>query len=66
MDKIPYWNGTPNGPALFDTNYLHYAGVRSQSDGRWTEHRETAAATGTDLSLRTTRDDATFWVRTKG
>jgi len=65
MDKIPYWNGTDDGVALYDTEYFRPRSPGASNDDWWTNHRQAESYGITDLSLRTTRDDAAFWVRTK-
>lgn len=67
MKKIPYYNGEPHyGP--YDHTFTPPVGSidpTQTSDTRWYKHHQAADADFTDLSLRTTKDDAIFWLRTR-
>lgn len=67
MKKIPYYNGEPHyGPYIHTYDHtIPPLDPRQTSDRRWYKHHQPADADFTDLSLRTTKDDALFWLRTR-
>lgn len=69
MKKIPYYNGEPfDAPSVRDvTSFGCMTSIdpTQTSDRRWYKHHQAAEADFTDLSFRTTKDDAIFWLRTR-